>query len=185
MNVSTSARSLLRVATAPDHERVDRAFGAFDLADRADYRAFLEAQAYAFLPIEAAIDAADPRHLLPDWPARRRGDRLRMDLAELGIVTPRTGDRPVVEGDADILGTIYVLEGSRLGGAMLARSVPAEVPQRFLDNSSSKMWRDLIEMLDKHLVTGDQHSLAIDAARRTFAMFEDGALRHKGTKVLG
>ncbi|ODP38993.1 biliverdin-producing heme oxygenase [Sphingomonas turrisvirgatae] len=185
MTAAPDARSALRAATTPDHERVDAAFGAFDLTTREGYAAFLLGQAHAFLPIEAAIVAADPRDLLPDWPARRRGERLREDLSALGFPAPPTGDWAPFRHRADILGAIYVLEGSRLGGRMLARSVPADLPRSFIDTSDSVRWRYLIEVLDKLLVTDDQHTLAIDAARRAFALFEAGALRQKRTKAFG
>jgi len=185
MTSNTDARQALRTATAADHERVDRAFGAFDLADRAGYTDFLLAQAHAFVPVEAEIDAFDPRHFLPDWDERRRADALRADLVELGETLQPSRPSGLFRSREEILGAIYVLEGSRLGGRMLARSVPADLPQRFLATSGSAMWRNLIEVLDKLLISDDQLKLAIDAARRTFALFEAGALRHHGTKTLG
>lgn len=185
MTAAATARTVLRTATAADHERVDRAFGAFDLTDRADYAAFLQAQAYAFLPIEAAIDAAEPRDMLADWSERRRADQLRADLKQLGIITPATGKCVSYRNREDILGAIYVLEGSRLGGRMLARSVPADLPRSFIGASDSARWRILIEVLDKLLISGDQLKLAIDAARRAFALFEEGALRQGRTKAFG
>lgn len=185
MTAASAARSVLRAATAPDHARVDRAFGLFDLADRDDYAAFLQGQAHAFLPIEAAIDDADPRDVLPDWPERRRASLLRADLAALGVTQPGTGEIGLFRSREDILGAIYVLEGSRLGGRMLARSVPAGLPRSFIDTSDSIRWRNLIEVLDKLLITDDQLRSATAAARRAFALFEDGALRQGRTKALG
>lgn len=185
MTVTSDARSALRAATAAEHERVDRAFGAFDLSERAGYTAFLRGQAFAFLPIEAAIDAADPRELLHDWPQRRRSKQLHADLSALGVTRPVTGDWDGFRSREDILGAIYVVEGSRLGGRMLARSVPADLPCSFIDTSDSSRWRNLIEVLDKLLISDEQLKLAIDAARRAFALFEDGALRQGRTKALG
>lgn len=181
----SGARDALRTATAAEHDRVDRAFSTFDLSQRADYGAFLNAQAEAFLPVEAAIDAFDPRDVLPDWPARRRSPQLIADLQRLGFEA-RTADlRPLFRTREEILGAIYVLEGSRLGGRMLARSVPADLPRSFIGTSDGGMWRTLIEVLDRLLVSGDQHGLAIDAARRVFALFEAGASRHGRTLQLG
>ena len=42
-----TAVAALRAATAPDHDRVDAAYGAFDLADRTRYAVFLRAHARA------------------------------------------------------------------------------------------------------------------------------------------
>lgn len=185
MTFIPTARAVLREATAENHARVDQAFGAFDLADRDQYAAFLQAQAHAFLPIEAAIEAADPSQLLPDWPRRRRSEALLADLAQLGFSPATTGKWAPFAGTADILGAVYVIEGSRLGGRMLARSVPEDLPRQFLTTSDSSLWRSLIEVLDKLLKNSAEQAQAIDAARRAFALFEEGALRQGRTKALG
>ncbi len=181
----TSARQLLRAATADDHERVDRAFAAFDLGERDDYTRFLLAQAEAFLPVEAAIDAAGAAGLVADWPARRRSALLLDDLRKLGAGPATTGGQPSFREREEILGAIYVLEGSRLGGRVLARSVPADLPRSFIGTTDKGLWRNLIEILDKLLISEEQRRLAIGAARRVFALFEAGALRHGRTSELG
>ena len=181
MTGSTDARHALRAATADDHARVDQAFGAFDLTARDGYARFLRAQAEAFLPVEAAIDAAWPVAFVPDWPARRRADALRDDLAALGIPLVASAPPPLFRDREEILGAIYVLEGSRLGGKMLARSVPAVLPRSFLGAGDGAMWRNLIGILDKLLISEQQRVAAIAAARQVFALFEAGARRHEGT----
>lgn len=164
---------------------MDRAFGAFDLTTRQGYGDFLLAQAEAFLPVEAAIDAAEPADLLPDWPARRRSAALLNDLHQLGLTAPAERAPPLFRSREEILGAIYVLEGSRLGGKMLARSVPADLPRSFIGTTDAGLWRHLIEALDKQLNSDDKHRLAIAAALRVFALFEAGALRHGRTATLG
>lgn len=181
MTHSTSARQALRTATAGDHARVDRAFGAFDLSRRDGYVRFLLAQAEAFLPVEAAIDAAHPRDAIPDWPARRRAAALLTDLDALGIAQPACPPCPSFRNREEILGAIYVLEGSRLGGKLLARSVPADLPSGFLGAGDAAMWRNLIGILDKLLICEEQRAAAIATARHVFALFEAGARRHQGT----
>lgn len=178
MTKAPSARSVLRAATASAHERVDRAFGAFDLRDRDGYRRFLVAQAGPLLTAEAAVDAFDLLALLPDWPERRRAPLIRADLADFGAATP--SPEPFdLRSDAAALGVIYVLEGSRLGGAMLARNVPMDLPARFIRCAPApKRWRGLIELLDQHLVTPDQHEVAADAARAVFDLFWRSARQH-------
>lgn len=185
MTSKVTARQALRTATAGDHERVDRAFSGFDLTDRDSYAAFLKAQAAAFLPVEAAIEAAHPERLLPDWPGRRRADLLRADLAALGVAPPDLVSAPCIAGPEETFGAIYVLEGSRLGGRMLARSVPADLPRRFIGASDPPQWRNLIEMLDFILISEDQRQAAIRAARLVFRLFEDSARRFAKDSVIG
>lgn len=178
MSRTPSARSLLRTATASAHERVDRAFGALDLGNRDEYRRFLIAQAGPLLTVEAAIDAFDPTALLPDWPERRRGPLLVADLAELDAPAPLP-ERFEIDSQAAVLGAIYVLEGSRLGGALLARNVPMDLPARFIRCAPApKRWQSLIEVMDHHLILPDQHAVAVDAARAVFDLFWRSARQH-------
>lgn len=185
MTRPADARHALRAATADAHERVDRAFSAFDLTGRDGYTRFLLAQAEAFLPVEAAIDAAGADAFLTDWPARRRSANLLADLDRLDARLPIGADRLLFRSREEIFGAIYVLEGSRLGGRMLARSIPADLPRSFIGTTDAGLWRTLIEVLDKHLISEEQHGLAIAAARRVFGLFEAGALRHGRATKLG
>lgn len=175
-----SARSALRNATSADHERVDAAFSRFDLASRDGYGAFLVAQAAAHLPVEAALDGAGVARVLPDWAQRRRGDRLRADLAAMGL-EPAAEPAAVaciqalsaaLADAAGMLGAVYVLEGSRLGGALLRRSVPDGLPVTFLEAGNSAAWRTLLAKLDERLCNQEKIALAVSAAARVFAVFE-------------
>ncbi len=183
MAVRSSARDILRTATAEAHARVDQSFGTFELGDRAGYAEFLRAQAASFLPVEAALDRAGATDLLPDWPERRRAQLLQSDLSAMGVAAHDSDTRVAFGSSAAMLGAIYVLEGSRLGGRMLARAVPPEFPQLFLAAGSSTLWRRLISVLDKQLVSPDDQAEAIAAARQVFALFERGAAMTVGSKL--
>ncbi len=178
MTIPQPARSLLRTATAPEHERVDAAFGGFDLADRDGYRAFLRAQALPLITVETAIDAFDPTAVLPDWPERRRAGLIVQDLTDLDAAPPAPEPFALTDAAA-ALGAVYVLEGSRLGGALLARNVPMDLPARFIRcPAAPKRWRGLIEVLDRTLVTQPQRDAAISAARAVFDLFWRSARQH-------
>jgi heme oxygenase len=168
-----TARAALRVATAADHERVDRLFSSLDLTRLADYRLFLTAQAAAHLPVEEAVNAAGARALLSDWPQRMRGHLLEADLTDLGVEVPSPQEPPALPVAASIFGAIYVLEGSRLGGAMLRRELPAGFPKRFLDAEQAPgAWRKLLAKLDEFVYAPDQLEAASLAAREVFMRFE-------------
>lgn len=156
---------------------MDRLFSRFDLSQRAGYRDFLLAQAAAFLPIEAALDDAGVAEVVPDWPARRRGHLLVADLAALGDLPPApVGTPPELRGVPRILGAAYVLEGSRLGGALLKRSVPPDFPRSFLAaNAGPGSWRKFLEMLDKYLHDPGSLGEAASSAREVFMRFEAAA----------
>ncbi|WP_326524046.1 biliverdin-producing heme oxygenase [Sphingomonas sp.] len=178
-------RAALRDATGEHHARVDALFSVLRLEDAADYGAFLAAQAAAHLPVEAAIDAADVLPLLPDWPERRRAQALRDDLAALGQGVPTPLAPPQLSDPAALLGAIYVLEGARLGGAILLRSVPAGAPTRFLAPGRPGAWRKLMETLDERLDAPAAVAQAIAAAQSVFSLFERGGRNLIGTHALG
>jgi len=122
------ARFRLRRATSAAHARLDDLFSRFDLSIASGYVAFLCAQAPAFLAVERALDDAGASALIDGWTLRRRSDALRKDLADLGQTLPPGLPAPVVVTEPQILGAAYVLEGSRLGGAILARQVSSGLP---------------------------------------------------------
>lgn len=170
----------LRAATADDHDRVDRLFAPLNLAERGDYARFLAAQAAVLLPLEEWLDAHGAADLLADWPERRRADLLRADLDRLGEDLPAPEAVTLPEVPAAMLGAAYVLEGSRLGGALLAREVGADLPKRFLAGERSASWRGFVGELDRQLSTPAELAVAINSARAVFAAFERAGRRTLG-----
>lgn len=171
------ARSRLREATRAEHAAVDALFSRFDLSQAAGYRSFLRATASAHLGIEAALDAAGAARLVADWPERRRGDLLRADLADLGIKAGEGIAPPAFSSEAEVLGGIYVVEGSRLGGALLSSRIAPGTPARFLTAPARPgAWRNLLVLLDRHLDDPAQLELAVSAARACFRRFERAAI---------
>jgi heme oxygenase len=174
-----SARAALRAATADDHERVDRLFSRLDFGSDAGYRLFLTAQAAAHLPVERALEAANVAALLPDWFQRRRADLLLADLAELGVDPPAPVPPPALATQASILGAVYVLEGSRLGGAYLKRSLAPHAPRRFLAAAQEAgAWRKLLAKLDESLYERARVEAACESARQVFDRFEKAGRRY-------
>ncbi len=167
------ARAALRRETAPDHERLDALFGRFRLDDPADYRAFLTAHAMALPAVEQALDAAGFATLLDDWPRRRRADAIAADLVALGASVPAPLAAPPLDSPAAQWGAAYVVEGSRLGGAMLARSVPDGLPLAYLGTPQAPgAWRRFLETLDKHIHRPQDIQQATETARAVFGLFE-------------
>lgn len=162
-------------ATREAHERVDRLFAPLKLDAAEGYATFLEAQAAAFVTVEAALDAAGAGDVLKDWPQRRRASELLGDLAQLKRAAPASRAGPVFEGEAQILGAVYVLEGSRLGGTLMKRKVPEGWPTAFLSSADPSLWRALTGHIDARLIAPSDLQAAIDAATAVFAVFERAA----------
>lgn len=172
-----TARSALRSATAADHRQVDDIFSRFRLGEANGYRAFLRGIAAAHVPVEAKLEASGAARLVPDWDQRRRRALLCQDLEALGERCPPEGTGLTFSGQPELLGGIYVLEGSRLGGALLRREVPDHLPKGFLSApSSSASWRRLAGLLDQYLAESQSLASAIDAARRVFRSFAAAGL---------
>lgn len=167
-----SARHALRAATAGMHERVDAAFAGFDLADADGYAAFLVAHARALPGIEAALTRPGG---LP--PLRPRTPLLVADLAALGRVMPDAYPVAAPAGAAEAFGMAYVVEGSRLGGGVLAGRLRRDLPHAYLSATHLPgEWRAFGTALDA-AAAGDPSWIAqaTRAAERTFALYRRAA----------
>lgn len=167
------AHRVLRDDTRDAHDAVDAVYGGFDLADRRSYAAFLSAHAAIVLPLETMLDDAGIATLVDDWPDRRRAPAIAADLTALSRPLPPPLACPPVAGDAGLLGALYVLEGSRLGGRMLARQVASDFPREYLDpDQPTGHWSKLLVRLEELLYTDHRVTEAIVSARAVFASFE-------------
>jgi heme oxygenase (biliverdin-IX-beta and delta-forming) len=175
-----SPRLALRAATAAAHARLDDLLSTLDLGHPAGYAAFLLSQAPAVAAVERALDEAGAARWLDDWPGRRRWPALVQDLAALGLAPPPAAPGPVLSGEAEVLGAAYVLEGSRLGGALLLRSVPAGLPAAFLRPGNPADWRAFVSLMDKRLSSDTRLADAVPAALAVFTLFEQCARSHLG-----
>jgi heme oxygenase len=178
-------RLCLRSITAEAHARLDARLGTLDLTLLPSYRKYLEANAAALLPLEAALQAARVAEIFPDWELRSRQAAILEDLA-------RIGGRPKplpVPGPLDfggVLGTIYVLEGSRLDARARLNAVKCSTDARVLHataflrhGAGQHFWPSFVAILESH-PAADHETEAIDGAMRAFAMFEDAAARPYG-----
>jgi heme oxygenase len=176
-------RERLRDATADAHRDLDAQLTAFDLTEFSGYRRFLQASAAAVLPLEAALTDGGVAEVFPDWPDRSRSQAIEADLARLGS-TPQSAIKVPPLTRNGVLGTMYVLEGSRLGAKFLLRMVSDAVDRRvaqataYLDHGAGKrLWQSFLHRLDVEELTERDGAEAIDAARGAFAIFERAADR--------
>ena len=183
ITTSSGLRDTLKQATATAHRDLDAQFAGFDLSSRRGYRRFLEASAAALLPLEAALERAGVISLFADWPRRTRRAAITADVARLdGTI------RPLEDASAlnrnGVLGTMYVLEGSRLGARYLLRMIaqsadPLIVEARaYLGHGTGQpLWTSFLARLEREALSGDAETEAIAGARQAFAMFAEAAAR--------
>ena len=166
-------RARLRTATAPFHERVDAAFAGFGFDQPDGYRRFLRAHSRVVGSMEVALEQAGITLLLEDWPARVRRHALLADLDALGSPAPVSLSPPALLDNASCWGAAYVLEGSRLGGQVLARRLhqnnPA-APTRYLEHGDvARLWPSFLVRLEAAASLSWPTMLA--AAEATFELF--------------
>jgi len=174
LTAPTTAQRFLRDATHVDHERVDALYSRFDLADRASYAAFVQAQARALFALEAALIAFPA---LPAW--RARSPLIAQDLADLGLPLPHPAPVGPLHDDAAACGTLYVLEGSRLGGSILAKRVGTDFPAAFITASHQPAeWRALLGAIAQAADRGGAiwRTSAIGGAKSAFDVYADAAI---------
>ncbi|TWA94461.1 biliverdin-producing heme oxygenase [Bradyrhizobium stylosanthis] len=174
-------RERLRDATSAAHRELDAQLSAFDLTVFSGYRRFLQASAAALLPLEAALVDAGVARMFPDWPERSRSAAIAADLGRLGSAMPwAVRVSPLTQ--SGVLGTMYVLEGSRLGAKFLLKTVADSADPRvgeataYLSHGTGKrLWQSFLSKLaDDGSCDEDE---AIEAARLAFAAFEQAADR--------
>ncbi|MDA9468449.1 biliverdin-producing heme oxygenase [Bradyrhizobium sp. CCBAU 53415] len=178
---SSGLRERLRDATSDAHRKLDAQLCAFDLAGISGYRRFLHASAGALLPLEAALAEAGVDHVFPDWPERSRSAAIASDLARLGAsVAVMVSVPPLTR--AGMLGTMYVLEGSRLGAKFLLKAVAdandpriGEATSYLRHGAGKRLWQSFLSKLESEEECDEVEAIA--SARIAFAAFERAADR--------
>ena len=171
MPATMSALAILRAATRSNHDAVDAAFASFHLSDSAGYGRFLIAHARALPTVEAVLAG------LAGLPALRpRTLLLHADLSALGLATPDLLPLPAPADHGSAFGMAYVIEGSRLGGGLLARQVPADLPHTYLSATHLPgEWRAFGKALDAAAGNDDWVTSAVTGAKRVFDLYAQAA----------
>ncbi len=150
---------------------MDAAYGAYRLDDRESYTAFLIAHARALPAVEAQLAG---RNVAFPWRSRR--EALVADLAALGRGMPEPLPFDLADDEAACWGALYVTEGSRLGGVMLARQVGEGLPRAYLESGfGAGEWRDFRHTLDGAASDGAWVDRAVAAAEQVFGLYRRAA----------
>lgn len=140
---------------------------------------------YAFYkPFEARMQSAiEEKAIAFDYTARLNMPRLQNDLQSLGMTKEEIAaiepfdSLPTLESPEKIFGALYVVEGSTLGGQVIAR----HLKEKFgLDETSGiaffsgygketgKMWNAFREKISGFAETTDNHEEIVKSANATF-----------------
>lgn len=177
-------RLRLREATRAGHDQVERELRLLDGSLTPHRYQEVLGRFYGYYAVlEPALDAWHEREGLLDWPARRKLHLLAADLRELGMgepdtrALPRYPEAPAIGSSAEALGTLYVVEGATLGGAVIARRLRGEgFPPSALGfftcygSDVGARWRQWSEVTTAWVGDDRRRSDAVvDAARTVFA----------------
>lgn len=186
MTTQTHSRAqLLKDATADIHNNVDKSIMAQDpFADEQSYVEFLTLQYYFLKDVAALYEHPALLVEIDDLPARRRLSMLEQDFADFDKRVPESNFSPVISKDSDFataLGWLYVVEGSKVGAAMLGKQVQARLgytgdnKARYLAGPGAgrgSAWRHLIGLIDGFEMTEQQEQAMFDGARQAFTRFQ-------------
>ena len=177
----------IRRETQAQHKSLERAFRILDPGlTSAAYRHWLERLYGLHAGFEAAIEPwAEALDI--DWESRRKTPWLRQDLRYLGLSEAEL--RGIAPCDAvpelgslgRAFGALYVLEGSTLGGRLIAQTLEKRLGLTPASGGSffqaygellQPRWLSFRERLTAAATTADLEREMIEAACETFAAFE-------------
>lgn len=182
-DATRDVHALLREATAPRHAAIDTLLALRHPFGAAHYTCVLQ----GFGDFLSAWEPHMARALPPDWQtwfaASTRLHLVRQDLAAMGMprepaaVTLETVDTP-----AAALGSLYVLEGSALGGQFIAAAAGRQLgltPDHGTayfhgcGSGTATRWREFLARLAADLVSAEDREQAVQGATATFDVLTD------------
>ncbi|WP_315836116.1 biliverdin-producing heme oxygenase [Bradyrhizobium prioriisuperbiae] len=188
MNVSISSsvtgpiQNAIREATKLSHQRLDAAMTWVDLGRLNHYSGFLRGQAEALFPLETALERAGIDDILTDWPQRARTPALERDLSALDIACDPL-PVPQFNGAADMLGAVYVLEGTRMASRVILPRLADQPDTSILGATAylrhgfgKRFWPSFLAALENHPEAQLHPQRAIDGALIAFGMFDSALI---------
>ncbi|KQC32256.1 hypothetical protein AAU57_02145 [Nonlabens sp. YIK11] len=174
---------LLRKETRDAHIELEQVSGAAKILDRTinleQYVKILQANYIAYAKAESQL-APLQNESIATW--------IKQDLQAAGAEVPNSKEEVTVQ-DSNLgkLGVQYVIEGSLLGGAMIAQHLtkcPALEnlsPQQFYAPGSperAKRWRNYVAHMNSIDLTPQESKEIVEAANQTFNMFKQAFLHN-------
>ena len=149
-----------------------------------DYEQLLKMFYGFYQPVESKTDAYINPSVIPDYGLRRKSEHILKDLSALRgqpveEVDLATAEISFIKSAPAALGAMYVLEGSTLGGTIIADMLTryANVPAASLSffkaygAENQTMWLKFVERLNSYGETNDDAAI-IEGAVQTFEQFK-------------
>lgn len=144
----------LRDRTADAHASLDQLVGPFDTLD--SYRRYVRGIAAFRLPLEAKLASVVWSEIAGGYRYQRLSDLLVEDIADLGLApVPVAAPQPAALSFDELVGTLYVLEGSALGSRILYRRAQAlgltagqGARHLAVQSQASEQWQSFLALLE-------------------------------------
>lgn len=193
MDLETTVRNRLRVATHPYHLQLNRHTLLASLTQRdlslSTYRMVLIAYSYLYRAVEGRINQYLKLHPnLFEYSERNKLPWLIHDLTffhenlkELDYWNQQITTFPEITDIGQLVGVLYTLEGSTLGGQVISRNLAEN--HRLTSTRGAcffngygehtlTMWQDFLCFAESISENTDSIQAAIESACRTFQLFE-------------
>lgn len=174
----------LKTATQENHQKLEgklvRQMKSMHAVD--DYIQLLKNFYTFFSPLEAQITKYIDHTILPDIAQRRKTQLLHHDLTMLGGSNEKDHQQILtVNNSAEAIGTLYVMEGSTLGGPFIAQLIKKQLPDApaaftFFEGygtATQEMWQRFRNMVNELDLTPEAQQEAINKANETFEKMYD------------
>jgi len=174
-------RFALKRATDEAHARVEGIVQAAEMFGSIEgYRRYLAGSYAARARLEHRLDASGAERLWPEWPRRRIAHLIAADIDDLGgVALVSSGMSSLPLSEAELLGVLYVLEGSSLGARVLVNmagglglSSTYGARHLFEQAGDKTAWRSFVALMN---TTAEPPS--IEAALAAFDVFADAYSR--------
>lgn len=182
----TPLAQLLKSETATAHQQLEQRLHPFLMhtPTMASYVAVLQAFHSFFAPLQRLIFLNVTDDVIPQATARRSADLLLEDLKALDettITEATEKDLPAIKTLPAAIGAMYVLEGSTLGGRMIAKKVEQQLPQlpktavQFFygyKEGTGPMWTSFVKAVNDFSFDEEAKIETVQAANETFLKFD-------------
>lgn len=181
----SSRAAKLKQGTADLHDNIDKSIMEKDpFASNENYLQFLSLQYHFLKDVAALYEHTQLSEHIDDLTSRRRLGLLEQDFADLNTTLPTTTLTPLIDVNTDLataLGWLYVVEGSKVGAAMLGKQVQARLQltgvfgARYLAGPGAgrgSAWRHLVQLIDNIELSNEQEQALINGARQAFTRFQ-------------
>ncbi|TMP73966.1 biliverdin-producing heme oxygenase [Pseudoalteromonas sp. S1608] len=175
----------LKASTADVHDNIDKSIMDKDpFANTENYIQFLTLQYYFLNDVSTLYDHSELNMVIENLAARRRLNMLEQDFQDLEYPVPASAFTSLISNETDLataLGWLYVVEGSKVGAAMLGKQAQARLlltkkyGARYLSGPGAGRgsdWRHLVQLIDSIELNDTQERALINGARQAFTRFQ-------------